>query len=135
MTVWQLNLYLASGLERIPDISNDGWQPPILLDAEVRQGRLLLAKYLGQPWSLANGWEVFGPENGNRIDVISATLSTASLIARFDLRDNSAQFQTLVCRLARELTCELFSPHLNAIIQPDLKPLKMALNDMCSESH
>ncbi|MYN24845.1 hypothetical protein [Duganella levis] len=135
MAVWQFDLYLAAGIEKLPDILDDGWQPPILAEDSVQHARRLLEHYLGRHWRLAERWQVFGPENGNRIDLISETPSTTSVVARFDLRDSSIQFQGLVCTLAKTLTCELFSPDLNAIIQPDRNALRMALADICAASH
>ncbi|USX29455.1 hypothetical protein NHH73_14665 [Oxalobacteraceae bacterium OTU3CINTB1] len=130
MAVWQSDLYLISGVEHLPDITLDGWLPPVLDQNRVLRAQQIVSGYLGPSWSVANDWFVFGPENGNRIDVIFSNGSTASIVARFDRRNDSVQFHGLVCRLAAELVCLLFSPDLNAIIEPDYKVLRMALADI-----
>lgn len=130
MAVWQNDLYLISGVENLPDISVDGWLPPVLDGSRVLLAQRMVCGYFGPSWPVAEDWFVFGPENGNRIDVIFSTASTATIVARFDRRNDSVQFQGLVCRLAAELGSLLFSPDLNAIIQPDHKVLRMALADI-----
>lgn len=130
MAVWQSDLYLISGLENLPDISLDGWLPPVLDGSRVFRVQQMLSLYFGPPWSVADDWLVFGPENGNRIDVIFLNASTATIVARLDRRSDGVQFHGLVCRLAGDLACLLFSPELNAIIQPDYKVLRMALADI-----
>lgn len=130
MAVWQNDLYLISGVENLPDISLDGWLPPVLDGSRVLLAQRMVSGYFGPSWPVAEDWFVFGPENGNRIDVIVSNASTATIVARFDRRNDSVQFQGLVCRLAAELGSLLFSPDLNAIIQPDHKVLRMALADI-----
>jgi hypothetical protein len=130
MAVWQSDLYLIPGVENLPDISLDGWLPPVLDGNRVLRAQQMLSGYLGPSWSVADDWSVFGPENGSRIDVIFSDASTATIVARFDKRNDGVQFHGLVCRLAEELACLLFSPDLNAIIQPDHKVLRMALSDI-----
>ena len=130
MAVWQSDLYLISGVGNLPDIALDGWPPPVLDPNRVLRAQHMLSGYLGPSWPVADDWFVFGPENGNRIDVIFSNASTATIVARFDRRSDSVQFHGLVCRMAGDLACLLFSPELNAIIQPDHSVLRMALADI-----
>jgi hypothetical protein len=130
MAVWQSDVYLISGVDNLPDITLDGWLPPVLDANRVLRAQQMLGGYLGPSWSVADDWFVFGPENGNRIDVIFSNASTATIVARFDRRNESVHFHGLVCRLGGELASLLFSPDLNAIIQPDHKVLRMALADI-----
>ncbi|HWW73696.1 MAG TPA: hypothetical protein VN089_27465 [Duganella sp.] len=130
MAVWQNDLYLISGVENLPDITLDGWLPPVLDPNRVLRAQQMLSGYFGPSWPVADDWLVFGPENGNRLDLIFPHASAATIVARFDRRNDSVQFHGLVCRMANELACLLFSPDLNAIIQPDHKVLRMALADI-----
>jgi hypothetical protein len=130
MAVWQNDLYFISGMENLPDTSLDGWLPPVLDGSRVLLAQQMVSGYFGPSWPVADDWFVFGPENGNRIDVIFSSASTATIVARFDRRNESVQFQGLVCRLAGELGSLLFSPDLNAIIEPGHKVLRMALADI-----
>lgn len=130
MAVWQNDLYFISGMENLPDTSLDGWLPPVLDRSRILRVQQVMSGYFGPSWPVAEDWFVFGPENGNRIDVIFLDASRANIVARFDRRNDSVQFHGLVCRLASELACLLFSPDLNAIIQPDHKVLRMALTDI-----
>ena len=130
MAVWQCDLYLISGVENLPDIGLDGWLPPVLDGSRVLRAQQMMSGYFGPSWPVAEDWFVFGPENGHRIDVIFLNASAATIVARFDRRNDSVQFHGLVCRMADELGCLLFSPDLNAIIQPDHKVLRMALADI-----
>lgn len=127
---WQIGVYLISGEENLPDVEHDGWQPPAVSVSQIHAAQEMLVGYFGMPWILAENWYVFGPERGNRIDLIFETESNAAIVARLDARNDSTQFLELVCRLARELACQLFLPELNAIIQPDRLPLLMALGDI-----
>lgn len=132
LAAWQATIYLIASGATWPDISQDGWQPPQLSGRKLLAAHEMVASYLGSPWEIADNWFVFGPEAGSRIDVIFASGSIATIAIRFDVRNASLQFQELVCRLARELGCELFSAELNAVIQPDWRPLQMALSEVSS---
>lgn len=127
---WQIGVYFISGEESLPDVECDGWQPPAVSGAQILIAQEMLSRYFGVPWALAENWYVFGPERGNRIDLIFESESKAIIVTRFDARNDSMQFLELVCRLATELVCQLFLPELNAIIQPDRLPLRMALGDI-----
>lgn len=127
---WQVIMYLMPLVENFPDVSRDGWLPPTLPGPQLASAREILGTYLGMPWTMAENWDVFGPEDGNRIDVIQDGGAAATLAVRFDARNDSPQFQGLVCRLARQLDCQLFCAELNALIQADRLALRMALADI-----
>ena len=73
MAVWQSDFYLISGLENLPDMTLDGWLPPVLERSRILRVQQVISGYFGPSWPVAEDWFVFGPENGNRIDVISWT--------------------------------------------------------------
>lgn len=130
MAKWQIGMYFFAEDGNLPDVSEDGWQPPALVGIQIITAHDVLSRYFGGPWNIAENWYVFGPECGNRVDVIFEAPSRAAIVMRFDARNDSAQFLELGCRLARDLGCQLFSPELNAVIQPDRLPLRMALGDI-----
>ena len=129
MALWQFDLYLFYEAENLPDTSVNGWTPPALTGSALLDARRMLLNYFGQPWSLAAHWFIFGPEEGSRVDVIFEDETTAAVIIRLDMRDESPQLCGLACRMAHELGCMLFAPDLSAIIQPHQHALRFAIAD------
>lgn len=79
-----------------------------------------LAHFLGVPWMMLEDWLVFGPENGNRIDLLFE-FDAGSVTVRCDVRQEAPQFLTLVCDLTRFHGCRFFSPLRDEHIEPDLE--------------
>lgn len=125
----RVDLYLFNLSDRLADIARDGWRPPVLTGWQQLRAYHTLSGYFGSPWSFADGWLVFGPEQGCRIDIIGDE-SSPTVVARFDTRSESVQFTTSVCRLAEQLGCQLFLPAAGAIVTPHLAALNMALADL-----
>jgi hypothetical protein len=128
MAIWQVDLHLVHAADDLPDTTNDGWIPPLLSGHQLLQSRELLLEYLGNPWQMVEDWFVFGPENGSRVDVVFETKNTASVVIRFDARNDSEQFPTLMCRLAQKLNCMFFSPDTGTLVEADGATLIAAID-------
>jgi len=69
MALWQFDLYFIPIGACLPDTTGEEWDEPGLALSQVRTVQEALAYYFGPPWVMLNDWLVFGPENGNRVDV------------------------------------------------------------------
>lgn len=128
MAIWQVDLHLIRAADDLPDTTNDGWIPPLLSGHQALQARELLLEYLGNPWQMVEDWFVFGAENGSRVDVVFETKNTASVVVRFDARNDSEQFPTLMCGLAQKLNCMFFSPDTRTLVEADGATLIAAID-------
>lgn len=128
MAIWQVDFHLIHAASRPPDTTHDGWAPPLLTAAQVTRAQELLIEYLGPPWLMVKDWLVYGPENGSRIDVVFEPLGTASVVFRFDARNDDVQLPSLACKLAKTLGCHFFSPDISGLIEPDSASLGFAID-------
>src|SRR5471030_2455498 len=55
---------------------------------------------------------------GSRVDVVCEPSGAASIVIRFDVRNDNIQFLALICRLARSLECAFFSSDTRVIAEP-----------------
>lgn len=115
-------------MDALPNTAGDGWLPPLLSGAKIVQAQQILSEYFGSPWTMAEDWFVFGPENGSRVDVIFESENTGSITVRFDVRNEGVQFAALICRLAQDLRCLFFSADLCCLIEPNGATLAVALD-------
>lgn len=127
MAAWQFDLYFILSGTLAPNLDAEGWDAPPLPLTTVYEIQEELAHYMGAPWFMLSDWLVFGPENGNRIDVLFETDSTGSVFVRCDVREEAPQFLVLVCNLARAHGCQFFSSQTRGLIQPDLEALHKAI--------
>jgi len=118
MAVWQFDLYFAPYDSTLPDTSTPGWEP-VLPNKTVYALQEDMAHYFGPPWFMLGDWIVFGPENGNRVDLLFEEKSEASIGIRIDTRNEAPQFLVLITDLARLHNCKLFSASLAEFIEPD----------------
>jgi hypothetical protein len=129
MAVWQFDLYFIPIGSAPPDINSDEWDSPVISRAHARSVQEYLAHYFGQPWMMLEDWIVFGPENGNRVDVLFGERhADASIFVRCDLRNEAPQFFQLVAELARKVGCEFFCSDNAQLISADLQDLALAAN-------
>lgn len=128
MAAWQFDLYFILRGEQPPNLAAEGWDSPPLPLSLVYEVQAELAHYLGPPWFMLQDWLVFGPENGNRIDVLFETDDTGSIFVRCDVRQEAPQFLVLVCNLAYAHSCVLFSPQSRQLIEPSLETLSAAMS-------
>jgi hypothetical protein len=129
MAIWQVDMHVIHASDEPPNTINDGWQPPLLSGALLLQAQQMLTEYLGAPWTMVEDWVVFGPENGSRVDVVFETANSASIVVRFDVRNDGVQFPALICKLAQKLGCLLFSADLGSLIEPNGATLAVALDN------
>lgn len=127
MAAWQFDVYLIVRGASVPDLDAEYWETPSLPLAVVYEIQAELAHYLAPPWLMLPEWLVFGPENGNRIDVVFETDDSASIFVRCDLRQEAPQFLVLVCNLAHGHLCQLFNPQSREVIEPSLGALENAM--------
>lgn len=121
MAAWQFDLYIVSPEAPPPNVSEAGWEPPLLPLPLVYDIQQELAHYMGPPWLMLEDWFVFGPENGNRIDLLFEDDVGAAVSIRCDVREEAPQFLVLVADLTRFHGCRFFSPLTREFIEPDLE--------------
>lgn len=97
--------------------------PPLMR----RRAQNLLAESFEPPWQMLPGWSVYGPENGNRIDLLTNDDGTCELLARIDARSDSESFLLCWLVLMLEMNCSLYSPELDRSFPADMVSLKDAL--------
>lgn len=128
MAVWQFDLYFIPRSAEAPNLDAEALDAPALPLPVVYEVQIELAHYMGPPWSMLPDWLVFGPENGNRIDVNFDSEDTASIFVRCDIRQEAPQFLVLVCNLAHTYGCRFFSPQSRQLIEPSLDALYSVLS-------
>jgi hypothetical protein len=127
MAAWQFDLYFILRDAQAPNLDAEGWDAPSLPLPKLYEIQKELAHYMGPPWLMLPDWLVFGPENGNRIDVNFETEDSGSIFVRCDVRQEAAQFLVLICNLAHAHGCRLFNPQSRRLIEPSFDALKGAL--------
>lgn len=121
MAVWQFDLYIVDYDTPAPLQTGEGWQPQPLPLSLVHKVQEELAHYMGPPWLMLKDWLVFGPENGNRIDILFENDVSAEVSVRCDVREEAPQFLVLVSDLVRFHGCRFFSPLTREFIAPELE--------------
>jgi hypothetical protein len=86
-----------------------------------------LAHYMGPPWLMMGDWLVFGPENGNRIDILFEDDVGAEVSVRCDVREEAPQFLVLISDLVRFQGYRFFSPSTREFIEPELELILEAI--------
>lgn len=76
---------------------------------------------------MTKGWWVYGPEAGNRIDLVVNDDGTCELSARIDARSDADSFLNCWLILMIELNCSLYAPELDRSFRADIVSLKDAL--------
>jgi hypothetical protein len=135
MSVSQFDVFLVppsvrtlewgSGKRHLPDI------PKSVLD----QARDFLTRAIGKPWRMVECVHVYGPEDGNRIDVAWDDTGDGEIQARIDARTESIGFCRQVCALAREMGLLLYVPESSQILDPDSTGLQFALERSAAAAH
>lgn len=130
MAIWQIDLQLVLDTDERPSSPDNGWVPSPLPGDLILTAFEFLSEPLGAPWPMVKDWLVFGPENGNRVDVVFEPTDTAIMVVRFDVRSEGGQFTTLICRLARKLGCMLYSADTGEILFPEETSLAAAVDNV-----
>jgi len=74
----------------------------------------------------AGGWLMYGPADGNRIDV-AFDEEGCEVEVRIDARTEADSFISLVCVLMTQLGCTLYSHELGEAVPADVQSVKTAL--------
>jgi len=123
MALWQFDFYFIPIGAHLPDTTGEEWDEPGLALSKVRTVQEALAYYFGPPWVMLDDWLVFGPENGNRVDVHFDDDLSASIFVRCDIRTEAPQFLALIVELARKVECEFYSADSKGLISADFQAL------------
>jgi hypothetical protein len=127
MAVWQFDMYFIARGMQAPDLNAEGWETPALPLPLVYDVQKDLAHCLGPPWLMLPDWLVFGPEKGNRVDVLFENEAEGSIFVRCDVREKAPQFLVLVSDLAQSHECRFFSPQSREFIEPSLETVLSAI--------
>ncbi|WP_457324846.1 hypothetical protein [Roseateles sp. P5_E11] len=97
--------------------------PPLLR----RRAQTILAESFEPPRQMTKSWWIYGPEAGNRIDLVVGDDGTCELSARIDARSDADSFLNCWLILMIELNCSLHAPELRRSFPADILSLKEAL--------
>ena len=117
MATWQFSVAFVPNGAPVPVASYDGFEVECLSQAETIEAIASLTSHFGAPRAVLPGWQQFGLERGNRVD-LSFEGARAELSARIDARDPDHML-TFVCALASQLRCRLFLPESQALLAPE----------------
>lgn len=81
---------------------------------------------LYNPSMESDGWTMFGPSDGDRIDLFFDTAS-CEVSVRIDARNDDRTFIATVCALMTLLRCSLHSAELGETIPPNADAIYAAL--------
>jgi hypothetical protein len=126
MAVWQFDLFFVPRGGAMPRLNGDGYELPAISASRYSAAYGWLSERIGSPWTMLEGWQVFGLENGSRFD-ISLNEDGFELSARIDARTDSASICAAICEVAGLLECFLFSPEGGRSIEPSAAVLAFAL--------
>ena len=134
MAIWQFDLCFVPVGASGPTISEDGWEAPPLPPSAAYGVQEDLAHYFGSPWFMLNDWIVFGPENGNRVDLLFESDGSAGIYVRCDTRDDAPQFLVLISDLARIYNSNFYIPSTKELIAADRWQVLAAMTQGMSTS-
>ena len=126
MAIWQFDLALVPREGPMPWRGDDGYDVMPVPQATAQAALAWLQQHMGQPWDMMEGFQVFGDERGDRVDVLTNEDGSAELSARLDVRRPSASFVTALCELASLIDCSFFSPENWCLIAPSAPELNAA---------
>lgn len=135
MAAWQLDLTLIprQSVERHGLSVDDHIQREQLEQVAWWEGFALPPQYRRQissfaPWSKpwSDGWEVYGDEGGNRVDVITEGGRVAEVRVRVDAREPDVRFLEQLVDFASSIDAVFVSPELR-IVAPDLRAIWVEL--------
>lgn len=134
MAIWQFDLCFNPAYAPAPISSKDGWEAPPLPPSVAYAVQEDLAHYFGPPWLMLDDWIVFGPENGNRMDLLFESDGSAGVYVRCDTRDDGPQFLVLITDLARVHQANFYNPSTKELIEPDRWQIQAAMTRSMSTS-
>lgn len=134
MAAWQFDLYFIARGAQAPNLDAKDWDAPPLPHSLVYNVQRQLAHYYGSPWFMLPDWLVFGPEKGNRVDILFENETDANVFVRCDIREEAPQFLVLVCGLAHSHGCSFYSTLNREILEPRLEVLVAAIEKSQSKA-
>lgn len=99
----------------------------VLPRALVEKAALTLVESFDPPWQMTEGWTVYGPDQGNRIDLLRDEDGSGELHVRIDARTDAESFIVRVCILMRLLGCTMYSADLEQYVNGSVDQIKAAL--------
>ncbi|MET0517723.1 MAG: hypothetical protein ABW005_02700 [Burkholderiaceae bacterium] len=127
MAIWQFEVGLLPAASDLLVLSERGVDLAAPGRYAIRALRPLLEAAFGRPCRDGRGIVSYGSPEGNRIDLIEGRSAQGAIWAAIDARADSDDFCRLVCSIARQLDCELFSPELELRMAPRRPALLPAL--------
>ena len=113
----------------MPRRAEDGAVVPALSPTQTAEAQVWLISQLGAPWTMLEGWLVFGEETGSRFDLLINPDGSSELSVRIDARSNPLPFIESICELGSLLNCVLFSFEQWRQVEPVLDSLASALEN------
>lgn len=127
MAIWQFDLFFVPRSSPLPVRTADGYDLPTLSEPATLQAYERLVQHMGQQRVVLDGWLMFGPENGSRMDLMYDESGGAELSVRVDAQCDSQAFCQFVCELARNLDCGLLIAETGQSLEPDSSAVAHAL--------
>ena len=128
MALWQFDIEFTPRGAPAPTVTGDGYETTPIPELLIVRAKHYLAQRFGQPWEMLPRWLVFGSEDGTRFDVCVDEGGSGSVRARVDARSHAGDVLRSVCELADLLSCELYVPERDSIVQPNSADLERAFS-------
>lgn len=109
MAIWQFDLSLVPCGGPMPSRTSDGHESPSVGAERVVEAKAWLSARFGEPWEMLDGWLIYGPTDGSRVDLVLDQDGTAEIGARIDARGEATEFIGSLCELSELLDCSLFA--------------------------
>ncbi|MDT7518562.1 hypothetical protein RAE19_07565 [Rhodoferax sp. TBRC 17660] len=109
MAIWQFDLSLVPCGGPMPSRTSDGHESPSVGAERVVEAKAWLSARFGEPWEMLDGWLIYGPTDGSRVDLVLDQDGTAEIGARIDARGEATEFIESLCELSELLDCSLFA--------------------------
>ena len=93
----------------MPWRTSDGHETPSVDAERVVHANAWLSARFGEPWEMLEGWLIYGPADGSRVDLVLNQDGTAEIGARIDARSEAIEFIGSLCELSELLDCSPFS--------------------------
>jgi hypothetical protein len=127
MALWQFDILFVPHGAGLPVCTEDGCRTDPLDSERCEIARTVLSAQFDAGHEMMEGWVMYGPEQGSRFDLLLDEDRTGELSARVDARTKDDQFLELLCRLAQEVECSLYSLEFGQMLEPSLTALRQAL--------
>lgn len=127
MAIWQFDLKFVPRCEPMPRQGPDGYEGSAFLAQEASAARVWLSERFGPPQEMLENWFVYGPYDGNRVDLVVNEDCSAEVSARIDARTEAVDFAMALCELSGLLNGRLYSFELTSFLDVTPSALGLAL--------